>query len=87
MQSRDSPKGQKITVCAVYFVYINSRNANSSRKITGYLGIGVWARRKDYQRARGNFVDDRYVHYLSCGNSFMGACILCKNIKLYTLNR
>lgn len=30
------------------------------------------------------FGGDRYIHYLDCGDSFMGVYI-CHNIKLYTL--
>lgn len=41
MQTRASPKGQKITVHAVYFVYINSRNANSSTVTERSLVIWV----------------------------------------------
>lgn len=55
------------------------------KNITGCLGRGWWGKR-DFQGAGGNFGGDDHVHYLNCGDGFMGGIHMSKSITLYTLN-
>lgn len=40
---------------------------------------------RDCQRHEQTFVDNGYIHYLNCGDGFVGMYI-CQDIKFYTLN-
>lgn len=46
------------------------------------LGVGAGGARvgeSDYKGEQGNFGGDRYVHYIDCGDGFIGIYI-CKNL-------